>query len=131
MTIWPNILSLVWVHLRKIIIGSSNTSIMIMVIFTIATPFRYGVWIISFWNFFFVIIFLSWYFFHLLCLLVLTFVCTWFGPLFTNCATIFATLKGRKWCWPFRFLFRDVVDVVTFFTMDKNKTSSNIMRIWH
>jgi hypothetical protein len=40
-------------------------------------------------------------------------------------------LKGRKWCWPFRFLFRDVVDVVTFFTMDKNKTSSNIMRIWH
>jgi hypothetical protein len=45
--------------------------------------------------------------------------------------TMFATLKGRKQCWPFRFLFRDAADVVTFLTMEKNKTSSNFRRIWH
>jgi hypothetical protein len=69
--------------------------------------------------------------FHLTCLLVLTFVCSWFGSLFTNYTTMFVTLKGRKQCWPFRFLFWDATNVVTFFTMDKNKTSYNITRIWH
>jgi hypothetical protein len=29
------------------------------------------------------------------------------------------------------FLFQDATNVVTFFTMDKNKTFSNITRIWH
>jgi len=28
---------------------------------------------------------------------------------------MFVTLERRKQCWPFRFLFRDVTDVVTFF----------------
>jgi hypothetical protein len=35
MTIWSNILSLIWVPLRRIIIGSSNIWIMIMVLFAI------------------------------------------------------------------------------------------------
>ncbi len=62
--------------------------------------------------------------------LVLTFVCSWFGLLFANCATLFATLKGRKRCRPFSFLFGDGANVVAYLTMDIQK-SSNITRILH
>ncbi len=82
-------------------------------------------------NYSFVITFISCFFFHLSCLLVLTFVCSWFGPLSIDWTIIFITLKGKKQCWPFRFSFWDVTNVVTFFTMDNNKISSNITRIWH
>jgi hypothetical protein len=44
---------------------------------------------------------------------------------------MFVTLKGRKWCWPFKFLFWDAINVVTFLTMDKNKISFYFMSIWH
>ncbi len=71
------------------------------------------------------------FFFHLAYLLILTFICNWFGLLFVDCATMFVTLKGRKWCWPFKFLFWDAINVVTFLTMDKNKISFYFMSIWH
>ncbi len=66
-----------------------------------------------------------------MCLLVLTFICSWFRLLFTDCVTMFATLKRRKPCWPFKFLFRDATNVMIFLTMDKNKTSFYFTRIWH
>jgi hypothetical protein len=45
--------------------------------------------------------------------LILSLVCSWFGPLFVEYATLFTTLKGRKQCWPLSFLFQDGADVVT------------------
>ncbi len=88
--------------------------------------------ILSFWshfvNHFLWHNFYTWlYLFICPCFLVLTFVCNLFGLLFANCAMSFATLKGRKRCWPLNFLFWEDVDVVAYLSMDNHK----IRRIWH
>jgi len=65
------------------------------------------------------------------CLLILTFVCSWFRSLFTDYAMMFTILERRKRCWPFKILFWYATNVMTFLTMDKNKNSFNFTRIWH
>jgi hypothetical protein len=62
--------------------------------------------------------------------LILTFVWSWFGPLFVDNVTLFVALKGKKQCWWFNFLFQNGVNVVAYLTMDNHK-SFNTTRIWH
>jgi len=54
---------------------------------------------------------------------LLHFACSWFGLLFANCVTMFATLKGRKRCSPIGFLFREDANVVAYLTIPKSQLS--------
>jgi len=51
--------------------------------------------------------------------LIIEFAYNWFGLLFANYTTMFATLKGRKWCSLIRFLFQEHANVVTYLTTSK------------
>jgi hypothetical protein len=53
---------------------------------------------------------------------LLSFAYNWFG-LFVDCATMFATLKGRKWCSLVGFLSWEGVDVVTYLIASKPQLS--------
>jgi hypothetical protein len=84
--------------------------------------------IFSFYSHFLWHNFYTWsYIFICPCFLVLTFVCNWFKLLFVDCTTSFATLKGRKRCRPFNFLFWEDANDVAYLSMDNHKTR----RIWH
>ncbi len=43
--------------------------------------------------------------------------------LFIDYTMTFATLKGEKQCFPFKFLFQNNVDIITYLTMDHHKSS--------
>ncbi len=78
----------------------------------------------------FLILFLSfWINYNVICFIVLVviFVCSWIGCLFTNYMMSFVTLSGRKQCGPLHILFRDGADVISYLIMDKHR-SSNIER---
>jgi hypothetical protein len=72
----------------------------------------------SFHQFSFLIFQVIFYFICFL-LLALSFVCSWFCLLFIDCTMAFVVLKGKKWCLPLRFLFRDNMDIIAYLTITK------------
>jgi hypothetical protein len=45
---------------------------------------------------------------------LLNFICSWFGLLFVNRATMFAVLMGRKECSLIGFIFLEGADVIAY-----------------
>jgi hypothetical protein len=52
---------------------------------------------------------------------LLNFACNWFILLFVNCATMFITLKGRKWCSLIKFLLQEGAYVVVNIMLENHK----------